>query len=83
MADERVEQTAEIEHIFSDFGKAFKAKDYFIDRGMGELQGVINNHLQTENLFQYKEAKKLTESGSEIVSEEQKAEQVDEGDEQN
>jgi len=51
LADERVEHTAEIETVYQDLGKAFKAKDNFITRGMEELTGIINNHLKVENLF--------------------------------
>ena len=41
LADERQEQTAEIELVYKDLNKAFKMKDNFINRGMKDLSGVI------------------------------------------
>ena len=71
LADERVEHTAEIETVYQDLGKAFKAKDNFITRGMEELTGIINNHLKVENLFTYKKLEYLEEE-DEPVDEEKK-----------
>ena len=67
-ADARLEHTAEIEHVFHDFGKAIKTKDNFINRGMKELSGIVNDHLKVENRFTYRKKRNLTDSGSEIGS---------------
>ena len=67
LADERQEQTAEIELVYKDLNKAFKMKDNFINRGMKDLSGVIKANLAIENRFKIREPIKLTDSGTEIV----------------
>ena len=53
--------------IYQDLGEAFKTKDNFIQRGMHDLTGIVNEHLSIDNLFKYKKPKNLTDSGSEIA----------------
>ena len=66
MADQRQEQTAEIELVFKDFNKAVQTKDNFINRGMQDLSGIVNDHLAIESRFTYKKPNNLTDSGSEL-----------------
>ena len=68
MADERKEQTAEIELVYQDLNKAFKMKDNFINRGMQDLSGVIQENLSIESRFKTKKPIHLTDSGTEILS---------------
>ena len=66
MADKRQEQTAEIEMVFKDFNKAFQTKDNFINRGMQDLSGLVQDHLSIESRFTVKKPAKLTDSGTEM-----------------
>ena len=52
--------------MFKDFNKAYRTKDNFIERGMKDLTGIINEHLKVENRFTYKKPKNLTDEGDEI-----------------
>ena len=66
MADDRVEHAAEIDEVYQDFAKAFNTKDNFINRGLEDLTGVINENLSIKGIYTNKKRLHLTESGTEL-----------------
>ena len=73
MADKSEEHKAEIQTVFADFGEATKTKGNFIKREIDQLKGIVDDHLKIENRFKTRKLRKLTDSGTEIVSDSERS----------